>query len=346
MIFIIVKENYLPNYKLNNLSLDIIGQSHSKKIIGTLKGLKSGEKVNLDILKTCVLRRSAGNYDNSLVTSRIEDDNFKIISGIKDDKTTGDDLIIEFENKNFNNSDYENISYLPRPSPSDYVSFLKYGKIMPGGGEFSGRMTAPLNALGAVCKSILENKKIKIKSDIIQVGNIKGENLTEYMIEQISKAKSRKDSIGAVVRTTVSEIFPCLGSPIFGSVESKISSLIFSIPGVKGIEFGKGFDAASLYGSEYNDQFELKDGKIRTKTNNDGGINGGITNGEDIVFDVVFKPTPSIEKKQMTVNLEKMQNEEIEILGRHDPCIAVRGAVVVETVTAIVIYDLILGKNK
>lgn len=336
----------MPSYKLNNLSLEIIGQSHSEKMIGKLKGLKPGEKVNLDVLKTCVLKRSSGNYDNSLVTSRIEDDDFEIISGIKDGKTTGDNLVIEFENKNFNKSEYEKISYLPRPSHSDFVSFLKYGKIMPGGGEFSGRMTAPLNALGAVCKSILENKNIKIKSDIIQVGNIKGENLNKDMIEKIQKAKSQKDSIGAVVRSTVSGISPCLGSPIFGSVESKISSLIFSIPGIKGIEFGKGFEAATLYGSEYNDQLQLKDGKIKTKTNNDGGINGGITNGENIVFDVVFKPTPSIEQKQMTVNLKKMQNEEIEILGRHDPCIAVRGAVVVETVTAIVIYDLILGEKK
>lgn len=229
----------MPNYKLNNLSLEIIGQSHSKKIIGTLKGLKSGEKVNLDILKTCVLRRSAGNYDNSLVTSRIEDDDFKIISGIKDGKTTGDDLIIEFENKNFNNSEYENISYLPRPSHSDYVSFLKYGKIMPGGGEFSGRMTAPLNILGAVCKSILENKNIKIKSDIIQVGNIKGENLNEYMIEQIKKAKSQKDSIGAVVRTTVSEIFPCLGSPILAVSRVKFQVLFFQFPELRELNLAK-----------------------------------------------------------------------------------------------------------
>ncbi|MDO5015005.1 MAG: chorismate synthase [Clostridia bacterium] len=333
----------MPNYKGQNLQIELNGSSHSDSMTIKLKGVESGQKIDFDFIRDKVNRRCAKFYEKDLVTGRMEPDKFNILSGIENETTTGDEIVLQFENVNHNKSEYSKNADLLRPSHSDLVSFLKYGKIESGGGCFSGRMTAPINAIGAICENILDNKNIKIRSNIIQIGAIKGTEFNKEMKDEIKKAKQLNDSVGGIVECKISGLPVCLGNPVFQSIESRISDLIFSIPGIKGIEFGKGFDSIDLYASEYNDEIYIKNGKIRTKSNNDGGINGGLSNGEDVYFRVVFKPTPSISKEQNTVNIKTQKNAKIKISGRHDPCIAVRGAVVVETVCAIAIYDLLLG---
>lgn len=312
--------------------VSIYGESHGSGVGVLIDGVPAGLKVNIDDLKADLERRRAGGIGS---TTRIEADEPHIISGIFNDYTTGAPININFLNTNTKSKDYSNLVKQPRPGHADYVANLKYKGYQDyrGGGHFSGRITLGLVAAGYFAKLIV---KSNVKSDVISIGDYKGDNLDEYL----KKISSEGDSVGGVIEITVSNMEKCLGEPFFDSCESVISHLLFSVPAVKGVEFGIGFRGASLLGSEFNDEIISRDGK--TKTNNNGGINGGISNGNDLKVRVIVKPTPSIYKKQDTYNFEKDEVTELQIQGRHDACIALRARVVLEAAIMIGLADLYL----
>lgn len=355
-----------------NIKLTIFGESHGEAIGVTVDGLPSGIKIDMDKISKEMQRRSSrGDY---LSTPRIEEDIPEIISGFFNGFTTGAPLTALIKNKNTNSKDYDDIKDVARPGHADYVANIKYlgYNDYRGGGHFSGRLTAPLVFVGAIVKQILDEKKIYIGSHINSIGSFEDlsfsdESLNvEYfdklseerlpfinteikddVIAEIKKVKLLGDSIGGVVECAAIGVPVGLGEPFFESVESVISSMIFSIPSVKGIEFGRGFEISKMLGSNANDEFYYdENGNVKTHSNNNGGINGGITNGMPVVFRVAIKPTPSISKKQNTINLKNMSNKELEIVGRHDPVIVPRVVPVIEAVTAIAILDMYLEQNK
>lgn len=366
-----------------NIKISIFGESHGKEIGVVIDGLEPGFEIDFDKIKEQMDRRKPGK--NKLSTSRKEDDIPEIVSGFFDGKTTGTPFCAIIKNKDKKSTDYTQIRDNFRPGHADYTGFIKYKGFNDyrGGGHFSGRLTAPIVFAGAICRQILEKKGIKIVSHIKSIKNINDDNfnyikieddiikdlsksdfpiinnsIEKKMKEEILNAREDLDSVGGKIECAVVGIDAGFGSPIFDSVESTISSMMFSIPAVKGIEFGSGFDISSMYGSEANDEMFIDDfGNIELKTNNNGGIIGGITNGMPIVFTVAIKPTPSISKKQNTINIsnlrdlnnnldnidkkQNIKNTEIEIKGRHDPCIVPRAVSVVENATAIAILDII-----
>lgn len=351
----------------NNIKLSVFGESHGSLIGATLDGLPAGFEINLEEIESFLDRRKTGKKNT---TKRKEDDKFKIVSGFFNGRTTGAPLTIIIENVDVKSNDYEKNKILPRPSHADYTSYIKYKGFADfrGGGHFSGRLTAPICVAGNIIMQILESKKIYIYSHIYKLNDIVDKRISEIDIEQQKKLKLKEipflddenidkankkiqnlmcegDSIGGQIETIIHNMKAGFGNPIFDNIESKIASAIFSVPGVKGIEFGNGFESSYLLGSENNDEFFVENNIIKTKTNNSGGINGGITNGMPIIFNVAIKPTSSILKKQNTVNLESMRNEIIEIKGRHDPSIVLRAVPVIEAITAISIYDILLEKN-
>ena len=341
-----------------NIKISLFGESHGPLVGATIHGLKSGIKVNEDFIKHQMKLRQA---NDELSTSRKEEDEVKFVSGVLNGYTTGAPLTVIIENKNVRSEDYPKMF---RPSHADYTQELKYNGYQDyrGGGHFSGRLTAPLVALGSLAIDILNSQGIKIGSHIKSIHNIYDEeidfnNLDEYfnlvnseifpvlnlekkslMQKEIKVAKDNLDSVGGVIETVISNLV-AIGEPFFDSLESKISQYIFSVPGIKGIEFGLGFDFAKYYGSDINDEFYY-DGQVKTRTNNNGGINGGISNGMPIVFKTVLKPTPSIGKTQHTID-DNMNNVELEIKGRHDPCIVRRARVVIDSLVALALLDLI-----
>lgn len=346
----------------NKIKITVFGQSHSTAIGVVIDGFPAGIKVDTDGLKAFMARRAPGQY---LSTPRKETDEVKFICGLNEKGLTcGSPITAIIENTNCNGKDYDDISICPRPSHSDYVSLVKNGegRDIRGGGQFSGRLTAPLCIAGFLCKSLLEEKGVKIGAHILSVGSAKDEsystvdfsipeNLTfpainqvkaNEMIEEIKGALADGDSVGGVIECKVVGMPVGVGEPMFDGVENALAKAIFGIPAVKGFEVGAGFSVANKRGSENNDAFTVKDGKILTETNNDGGINGGITNGMPILFKVAIKPTPSIAKEQNSVNIKTMQPQTLAIKGRHDPCIAVRAVPVVEAITAIVLADLMI----
>lgn len=350
----------------NKIKLSIFGESHGPAIGINIDGLKPGTLLDLDYIKSELARRAPGNSE--LSTTRKEDDSFQIISGLFNGKTTGTPLCAVIYNKSQHSIDYEKTKDLLRPSHGDYTGFIKYHGFNDyrGGGHFSGRLTAPLVFAGAICKQILREKTVLIGSHIKSIGKIREKafdmvninedtikflNLSNFpvlsrtvaleMKEFILMAKREEDSVGGIIETAVINIPAGLGDPFFDSFESTLAHLIFSIPAVKGLEFGAGFEITKMKGSKANDAFYVDSGNIKTSSNNNGGINGGITNGMPVIFRVAFKPTPSIGKVQNTVDFGKMENAQIEVKGRHDPCIVPRALPVVEAVTAITILDLI-----
>ncbi len=341
----------------NKIRISIFGKSHSEEIGVTIDGLPKGFKIDEEKLSSFMLRRAPGR--DKFSTSRKEPDKVEIISHTP--------LRAIIRNTNKHSGDYDNLKGIPRPGHADFAAYSKYGidYDMTGGGEFSGRLTAPLCIAGGICKQLLEEKGIHIGAHIASVGktqddlfnpvdvtpsdfvadkefpvinDIKG----EAMKEEILRAKSELDSIGGTVECAIVGVTAGVGNTFFGSWESAISSAMFAIPAVKGIEFGRGFEASKLRGSENNDAFTVKDGKVVTETNNHGGILGGITSGMPIVFKVAFKPTPSIGREQQTVSLSKMENTTLTIEGRHDPCIVKRAVPCVEAAAAIVTANIIL----
>ena len=346
----------------NSVAITLFGESHGEYIGAVIDGLAPGIEIDKDRIEYMLTLRRP---DGKISTPRKEKDEFKIISGAVNGKTTGTPLTILIPNENVNSGDYAELKTVARPSHADYSAQCKYHGYQDsrGGGHFSGRITAALVAAGAICISALEKKGIFIGTHIKSCGGVSDRDFNDYMsdinalnkkkfavldesCEEKMKAKILEagedgDSVGGILETVVMGIPNGVGEPWFDSVESLISHMMFSIPSVKGIEFGRGFDFANMQGSSANDQFKIENGKILTETNNNGGINGGITNGMPIIFRTVIKPTPTIFKPQNTVDFSNMTETIIEPNGRHDPSIVHRARVVEDSATAIVLCDLL-----
>ncbi len=318
--------------------VQIFGESHGPSVGIIIDGCPAGILLSEEDFKEDIDRRKGGIQKGT--TPRKEDDQPKFISGLFNGKTTGSPLTIMFDNNNTRSADYERQRNIPRPGHADFVASKKYGgnEDYRGGGHFSGRLTVCLVAAGVVAKKILSitgnDKKITCQATILQIG---GESSIDKGLE---KAIAAKDSVGGIVECIVSNLPVALGDPFFNSVESLISHAVFSIPAIKGIEFGAGFAAAKMMGSEHNDALENISGK--NFTNNAGGIVGGLTNGNDLIFRVVVKPTSSTPAVQQSLNIATGSIEEISVKGRHDLSITLRVPVVLEAVAAFVIVDLMM----
>ena len=311
--------------------VSIFGESHGPQIGVVMDGVPEGIPLSEKDLLKDIARRASGAQGT---TARSERDDPHIISGVYDGHTTGAPLAIVFDNEDTRSSDYELFDAMPRPGHADYVASVKWdwANDPRGGGHFSGRMTLPVVAAGAVAKKALG--KIKIHAELTEIGGSPDKEAWKALLEA---AQAEGDSLGGVVECKVTGVPIGLGEPFWDSVESLLSHAVFAIPGVRGIEFGDGFAAAAMRGSAHNDPFG-PEGPVK---NGAGGINGGITNGADIVFRVAFKPTSSIARAQQTYNFQTQQMDSLEIPGRHDVCFALRTPVIVEAMTAIVLADLI-----
>ena len=350
-------------YKGKKLNISLFGASHSEKIGVDVKGLK-GQTFDLIKLQQFVDRRKPSNSEFS--TKRKETDKIVVTKGVKNNRIGKNFQAVIFNNDQ-KSKDYENLQKVPRPSHADFVAWTKYGDKFDyrGGGKFSGRMTAPLCIVGGICKQLLLKKGIDVCAYISKIGAIKGvsyndvdvekvdfsnfestfptieENHKQIMFDEIEKARMEGDSIGGVIECVAKGLPIGLGEYMFDSVEGVISRLAFAVPAVKGIEFGKGFSITDLNGSQANDAYYYEGEKVKTKSNNNGGILGGMTNGMPLTFRVAVKPTPSIAKEQDTIDLIKKENTKLIIKGRHDACIVPRAVPVIEAITAIALYDLI-----
>ncbi len=315
--------------------VSIFGESHGDCVGIVIDGCPSGLSLSEEDLAHDLNRRRPGGKGT---TSRMEGDHPLIKSGIFNGKTTGAPILILFENRDVDSSDYERIRYTPRPGHADFTAWRKYGGYNDyrGGGHFSGRLTLGLVAAGVVAKRFISPANIGAR--LIEVGGSKD---IEGAIEHAMKIG---DSVGGIVECRIHNLPVCLGEPFFDSFESCLSHAAFSIPGIKAIEFGVGFRCAAMKGSEYNDQ--LCDITGKTETNNAGGINGGITNGNEVYFSVAVKPTSSIKKPLNTVDLRSGEKSKISVMGRHDVCIALRVPVILEAVAAIVVADFMLIEQK
>jgi chorismate synthase len=314
-------------------SIEIFGESHAESVGITIKGCPSGIKVTPEDFRKDLIRRKSGAKGT---TNRKETDEPYILSGISNDYTTGEHITIVFKNEHTQSSDYKFRQH-PRPGHADFTADRKYKSLNDdrGGGMFSGRMTVGLVAAGVIAKKICS--PIELKAKLLEVGGSK------EISKKVDEALESGDSIGALIECTAGNMPVGLGEPFFDSVESLISHIVFSIPGIKGIEFGSGFRSVNMKGSENNDLFINGQGK--TLTNHAGGINGGITNGNDLVFRVAVKPTSSISIPQETYNFQTGKIETLIVSGRHDACFALRVPVIIEAVTACVLADLLLITN-
>ena len=343
------------------LKIQIFGGSHDKEIGVEVFGLK-GQDYNADYVQSFVNRRRAKNTAYS--TKRLEQDLVLVKKGVKNGKINGKFRAV-IENNNQNSKDYSNLIKTPRPSHADFVAYSKYGDTFDyrGGGKFSGRLTAPMCIVGGICKKALEDKGITVNAYISQIGAVRGasyidsdiekidlnnldkdfplldDSKKEQMLAEIESARQDLNSVGGVIECIIKGVPVGTGEYMFDSIESIISHLAFAVPAVKGIEFGSGFNLAGMKGDKANDAFYYDNGLIKTKTNHNGGINGGMANGMPITFRVVVKPTPSIAKEQDTVDLTSGQNTKLKIEGRHDACITPRAVPVIEAITAIAIYE-------
>lgn len=354
-----------------NYKVSLFGQSHSKEIGLIIDGIEAGYEINRDLIAKNLERRRPGRNEYS--TSRKEKDLYELVSGEVDGITCGAPLCAIIKNKDQRSRDYDNLRDKPRPSHADYPAFVKFSSYndIRGGGQFSGRMTAPIVIGGSIAEDLLNKRGIKVysriksigsaKDDEISLEDIKEENFSDFknqdfpvfnpssrekMKEEILKAKKEEDSIGGVVETFILNMPVGIGEPFFDSLESVISHAVFSVPGIKGIEFGSGFEAAKMLGSAHNDFYYYEDKVVKTKTNNHGGIIGGLSTGMPIVFRTAVKPTSSIGKIQDTISLKNKNNEKLKIEGRHDPSIVPRALVAIEMITAIAILDLIMEGEK
>ena len=345
-----------------HLRLSIFGQSHSEAVGMTLDGLPAGIPVDLDELQSFLNRRAPGRNDWS--TPRREEDRPEFLCGLKDGFTCGAPLSAIIRNSNTRPKDYSQLKITPRPGHADYTAEVKYRGFQDysGGGHFSGRLTAPLCIAGGIVKQALKELGIAVDARIKAIAGIvdaspfaasvagkefpvADDKIGEQMREAIAKARAEGDSVGGVLECVVRGLPAGIGEPMFDGLENQIARMVFAIPAVKGIEFGAGFAAAGLRGSENNDAFCVQDGRIETVTNNAGGILGGISTGMPVVFRAAIKPTPSIAKEQQSVNLNSMEPSALRIEGRHDPCIVPRAVPVIEAAAAIAITDLILGES-
>ena len=346
-----------------NIRLTIFGQSHSPAIGVTLEGLPAGQPIDMEALQRFLKRRAPG--QNAYSTPRKEADLPEFVSGLVEDVTCGAPMTAIIRNTNTRSGDYANLVRTPRPGHADYTAQVKFGGAQDyaGGGHFSGRLTAPLCIAGGICLQLLEKEGIQIISRIASIGSVsdKGQ-LTASTAEKefpvvddacgeamkacIAEARADGDSVGGIIEVAVLGLPVGLGDPMFDGMENRIASIVFGIPAVKGLEFGSGFAAAAMRGSENNDCYTVENGQIRTETNHAGGILGGITNGMPLTFRAAVKPTPSIAKPQQSVNLETMEAETLHIRGRHDPCIVPRAVPCMEAAAAIAVYDALLTWRK
>jgi len=347
-----------------NIRITIFGESHGNCVGGVVDGLPPGIVLPADLIELELRRRKPG---GNLATSRKEDDAYEIISGLYQGRTTGAPLAVVFKNCDTKSDDYDEMRKKPRPSHADYVSMVKYKGFGDhrGGGRFSGRLTAFLAFAGALAKNILsESHGIVIGSHLLKIGEVEDQafereisleelevlremkipflkkGIKEKAADYLEKIKKSGDSVGALVETVAIGVPVGIGEPFFDSVESVLSGLLYSIPGVKGVDFGKGFEFAGMKGSDANDAFFMKGKSVSARTNNSGGINGGITNGMPLVFKTAFRPTPSIGKEQETVDMDSKKAARLAVTGRHDPCIGVRALPVVEAALALTLLDL------
>lgn len=351
----------------NTLRIGVFGESHGRAIGVTMQNLPAGEEIDLNALEAFLDRRKPGK--NALSTARHEPDRPVFLSGLLEGKTTGSPLCAIIENRDARSRDYAELADKPRPGHADYTAYLKWAgqADMRGGGHFSGRLTAPLCIAGGIAKQILARKNIFVGAHLASVAGIPDESFPLHptqaqfdeiagkdfpviddakgcdMQEAILAASHAGDSVGGVIECAAIGFPGGIGNPMFDGIENRLSVAIFGIPAVKGLEFGAGFAATSMRGSENNDPYRMDDaGNITTTTNHAGGILGGISTGQPIVLRVAMKPTPSIAKPQQTVSLSRMENAELIVHGRHDPCVAHRAVPVVEAVTALVLLDFLL----
>ena len=346
----------------NSVSLTIFGESHGVEIGAVLDGMAPGLAVDCEFIAAQMDKRRA---KGSISTGRTEADEVIISSGVFNGMTTGTPICFTIKNNNTRSRDYSETRSVARPGHADYTAYCKYHgyEDYRGGGHFSGRVTAPIVAAGAVAIHALKARGIHIGTHIKRLAGVPDrefENtledvlslekmdfavldpaVEEKMKEAISEAAAEGDSVGGILETAVTGLPAGLGEPWFDSFESVVSHILFSVPAVKGVQFGKGFEMADMRGSEANDPLRLEDGRIITATNNNGGINGGITNGMPVVFSCAVKPTPSIYKEQSTVDFADLENKQLSIKGRHDPCIVHRARVVVDSAVALSVCDML-----
>ncbi len=351
------------------LKVSVFGQSHGTAIGVNIDGLPAGEEVDLEELQRFLDRRRPGK--NPLSTARNEGDVPEILSGLLDGRTCGAPLCAVIRNSDQHSRDYDDLADKPRPGHADYTAWVKWKGCadMRGGGHFSGRLTAPLCIAGGIAKQILARRGVYVGAHLRSVGNILDmpfpeqptaelfasiaakpfpvleDKNGELMQRTIQRAKQELDSVGGVIECAAIGLPAGLGDPMFDGVENRLAAALFGIPAVKGVEFGEGFTAACLHGSQNNDPFAVENGRIVAETNHAGGILGGITTGMPILLRAAIKPTASIAREQRTVSLSRMEDAQLQIHGRHDPCIAHRAVPVVEAVTATVILDLMLEGN-
>lgn len=350
----------------DKIKISVFGESHGNGIGVVIDGLPAGEAIDMEAVLLQMSRRAPGR--DKTATPRKESDLPKILSGMLGSTLTGAPLCAVIENTNTRSGDYGNLLSQPRPGHSDYTAFVKYNAAndIRGGGHFSGRLTAPLVFAGAVCRQLLEKRGIKIAAHIESIGSVRDsrfnpvgidtelierlncssfalidEGVEQAMRDEVEAARLDRDSVGGTIECAVTGLPAGAGEPMFDGVEGALAKAVFGIPAVKGIEFGAGFALAQMRGSQSNDPFRYRDGKVITETNNCGGILGGITDGMPVVFRAAIKPTPSISKPQKTVDLQKGENAVLEIHGRHDPCIVPRAVPVIEAVTAIAVINLL-----
>lgn len=339
-----------------NLTVTIFGQSHSPAIGVTLDGFPAGMPIDFAALSRFLARRAPGS--SPLSTARREADAPEFLCGLADGVTCGAPLTALIRNTDIRPQDYAALQNVPRPGHADYTASVRYGghQDRSGGGQFSGRLTAPLCVAGGLCLQFLARRGVRISARIVSIGGVCDEapfdasvsekpfpvvtdGIGEDMQRAIVSARNEGDSLGGVIECRVDGLPAGLGAPMFDGMENRISQIVFAVPAVKGIEFGAGFAAAGMRGSEHNDVFRTENGRVVTETNHSGGILGGITNGMPLLFRAAVKPTPSIARTQRSVDLETMENTTLEIRGRHDPCIVPRAVPCMEAAAAIAIMD-------
>ena len=352
-----------------NLRVTLYGQSHAAAIGAVLEGIPAGEPIDMDEVQAFMARRAPG---GKLATSRKEPDRPEILSGIVDGVTCGAPISAEIKNTNTRSGDYSNLKDRPRPGHADYTARVKFGESfdLRGGGQFSARLTAPLCFAGAVALQLLKKRGIRVGAHLLQVHGVMDtpydpvdpsqqlqvaagksfpvldDTAGAAMIAEIEKARAGLDSVGGIVECAVTGLPVGLGDALFGGLECRMAPMLWSIPAVKGLEFGAGFGAAQLFGSQNNDPYFFDpNGSVKTTTNNHGGVLGGITSGMPLIFRMAFKPTPSIAKEQQTVNLATGQNDTLQIVGRHDPCVALRAVPCVEAAAALALLDVLMDKK-
>ncbi len=345
----------------NKIKLSVFGQSHSKALGFVLEGLPSGIKINMDEIKNQLKKRAP---ISSFDTPRKEDDEIEILSGIRNGYSCGSPVALMIKNKDIKSSYYEEIKDIPRPSHSDYPALMKFHQYHDfyGGGEFSGRLTAAIVAAGAILMPELKKNNIEIAAHILNIGKIKDEkfdpvdpseqmrnlsdkpfiliekNKSDQMQKEIELYSKNNDSIGGSIECAITGLYAGMGSTMFDSLESRLSQVLFSIPAVKGVDFGNP-SCNEMSASSYNDEFRIENGNVFTTSNNCGGIQGGLSNGMPVIFTVKIKPTPSVCRTQNSVNLKTGENTKLTLKGRFDSCIVQRAVVCVEAAASIIIYD-------